>query len=548
MTAQELGLDGDTFAHRFAVKMAAIKAASEERVSLSLAERLAFLERCSPGTIATTIGALSFVERQRLLFAWSFWARPKQLAPAGAWDLWLNLGGRGVGKTRTGAEWTWNRIRRGQAVETALVGPTFGEIRRIMVGGFERRADGMNGSGLLDVVPSWVTVELKEQKGEIRFPQFGARAYFVSAEKPEFLGYNPGTIWCDEPIAWPQPEKLLEHLFFANRKRGGVRPQMCMTTTPRPVQWLRELILDEGTATVHSTSFENRANLATGWIERMTRTMAGTRQGQQELEAELLGDNPDALFAATVIDLHRVTAAPPLQRIAVAIDPAVSMHRKSDATGIVAVGRAGRSDDGELYVLGDKTAKYSWDGWAEAAFDLAELVGASVFVVERNRSGDAAAANLRTAAAKRGYTAQPRRDKGVDLVGQGRRIEIVEVLALGDKAQRAGPLSTAYSKGRVHHVGHMPALEAEMVEWDPRSGISPNGLDALTHGATELLDLDKPAKVDPRDAFKGFAEANALLDRARINAGGEVIGSGLGGGSLGSFIGDLSRGRWGRTI
>jgi len=44
-------------------------------------------------------------ELKSLRYDWSFWARPEQRAPAGNWNTWLILAGRGAGKTRSGAEW-----------------------------------------------------------------------------------------------------------------------------------------------------------------------------------------------------------------------------------------------------------------------------------------------------------------------------------------------------------------------------------------------------------------------------------------------------------
>ena len=41
---------------------------------------------------------------------------------------------------------------------------------------------------------------------------------------------------------------------------------------------------------------------------------------------------------------------------------------------------------------------------------------------------------------------------------------------------------------RVHHVGTFPKLEDEMTQWDPMNQVeSPNRVDALVHGLTELL-------------------------------------------------------------
>ncbi len=53
---------------------------------------------------ADFIARLSPDEAALLPYLWEFWARAEQLLPAGDWVYWLPLGGRGCGKTRTGAE------------------------------------------------------------------------------------------------------------------------------------------------------------------------------------------------------------------------------------------------------------------------------------------------------------------------------------------------------------------------------------------------------------------------------------------------------------
>lgn len=74
------------------------------------------------------LGALPRDVRGRLLWVWKFWAREDQLAPEGKWVSWLLLGGRGAGKTRTGAEWVRASIAgktplsRGRRARIAMVG------------------------------------------------------------------------------------------------------------------------------------------------------------------------------------------------------------------------------------------------------------------------------------------------------------------------------------------------------------------------------------------------------------------------------------------
>ncbi len=528
----------DSFTARFAAKWASIKIESSAMMGLSIAERLSLCDDEEREKILATLGP---VDWQRVVYDWKFWGRPKQFAPAGDWDVWLTVGGRGSGKTRDKSEWLAERIQVGHAKEFILAGPTFGEIRKIMVGGYERRVDGMNGSGLLDVMPPWVEYKINEARGELHFPQFHSRGYFISAEKPDFVGFNPDTVWADEIIKWSKPEKLLEHIFLSNRKRGAKRPQMGISTTPRPLQFLRELIMDEGTVTTHATTWENRTNLARAFIQRQERTLAGTRLGLQELEAELLGDNPDAIFSLTAIDTNRVIECPQLDRVGVGIDPAVSQNRKSDDTGIVCVGRLGDARGGHLFVIGDMTGRYPFEKWAEASFDLLEANGGSFFVAERNRVGDGALSTLRLVGKARGYKEVPKRGRdGQDLVSpKGVRVELLDVLAMGDKLNRAEPISTLYQKGRVHHVGRLARLEDEMTEWNPKHGASPNGLDALVHVANELLDLGA-VDVDNAAGFSGLREALTQMQPSPGRTGSS--------GGLHALLGQLTRGQWGSKL
>lgn len=502
----------------FVLKMKTIKAASAELVGGSLAERVAALPLEDRHAI---YASLSPLDAMRLLYAWEFFRRPKQTPPAWAWDVWLILAGRSFGKSRTAAEFVRARIEDGSAKSIALVGPDFTDIRRYMVGGGKGKE--RNGSGLLDVFPPWHRPIFKEQKQEIHF-HTGAVAYLCSAEDRELRGANLSLIWGDEPIKWPNAQALIDNINLTLREKGPVRPQVIYTTTPRPVEFLRQIILDRGTHTTHGFSRENRANLHDAWLPRMERLMGGTRQGSQELDAEVLGDNPDSLFAQTTIDAYRVREAPMLVRVVVAIDPAASTHRKSDETGVVVLGI---DAIGDIYILADHTSRMSPEEWGDTAIKAYRTHGATAVVVERNRVGDMAAANVRAASAR--------------IRGDAAPIRIVEILAMGEKGTRAEPVSTLYEKGRVHHVGRLARLEDELTEWDPRSGVSPNGLDALGHGIYELAGLAADATPDPAAAFKGITEIAAALSRP--DASPSVGNAGR---SLLQGITDFGRGSGGR--
>src|SRR5438552_2564751 len=57
---------------------------------------------------------------------------------------------------------------------------------------------------------------------------------------------------------------------------------------------------------------------------------------------------------------------------------------------------------------------------------------------------------------------------------------------------RADPISALYEQGRVHHIGSFPELEDQICEFTTdfdraRAGYSPDRVDALVWGSTELL-------------------------------------------------------------
>jgi phage terminase large subunit-like protein len=67
-------------------------------------------------------------------------------------------------------------------------------------------------------------------------------------------------------------------------------------------------------------------------------------------------------------------------------------------------------------------------------------------------------------------------------------VPVVVVWASRGKAARAEPVAALYEQGRVSHVGTFPALEDQLVTWEPAGGErSPDRLDALVWGFTQLM-------------------------------------------------------------
>lgn len=520
----------DYTATEYLTRWRAVKDGSAELEGPSLAELVASIEAEEPGFTEALLEQLGPHGAQMLAFDWSFWGRPKQLATlrVKGWRIMLKIAGRGYGKTRDASEWCADRIVSQGARDVALVGPSIDDVRQFMLGGFKRRADGANGSGLLDVLPPWVRYRVLKDECMVELPDLGCVVRGHSGEVPEYRGPAPDTVWCDEIIKWRYPERLLSNIRLACREVGRVPAQILITTSPKKLKLLRDLVMEDGVVVIHGTTHENRGNVDELYYQTETRRLAGTAQGAEELEGELGIEDGDELFKLGPIDDGRVDDAPPLDRVVVAVDPAGTKHRTSDETGIVAAGRAGDINDGHGFVLANKTRKYAWDEWGEVAVKLAIDLGASAIVLERNKFADAVAANIRTCAARLGWVseARPGFKTLIDLVDRrtGRRIQIIEVLAMGDKATRARPVVTLYESKRMHHVGRMATLEDTMTTWDPASSVSPGDLDALVHAVTELFALDRPpAPSLPAGEGERMREANATLAKQAPSSGGQGL-------------------------
>jgi phage terminase large subunit-like protein len=413
--------------------------------------------------------------------SWPAVARPNQLPPLGDWwQIWLLLAGRGFGKTRTLAEWVCDQAASGQASRIALVAATAADARDVLVEGE---------SGILAVAPPGCRPIYEPSKRRLTWPN-GAIATTFSAEEPDRLrGPQHDAAVCDELASWSHPETW-DMLQFGLRL--GRKPRCLIATTPRPTKLLRELLAREGHDVVvtRGSSYDNKANLAPTFFAQIVKKYEGTRLGRQELNAELLEDTPGALWSHAIIDAARMTAAPLLQRIVVAIDPAVTSGEDADETGIVVVGK---DANGHGYVLQDLSGKYSPTEWARIAVAAYQTHRADRIVAERNNGGNMVDATIRM----------------IDP-----NVALSTVWASKGKVTRAEPVSALYEQGRMHHIGPFPQLEDQMANFTTdfdraAAGYSPDRVDSLVWACTELL-------VEP---MKGFG----IFEVMRRRAAGETI-------------------------
>ena len=375
--------------------------------------------------------------------------------PGGDWTYWLILAGRGFGKTRTGAETVRQWISEGHRYVN-LIGATADDARDIMIQGE---------SGILAVCPRSERPTYKPSQRKLIWPN-GAVSLIFTADEPDRLrGKQHSHLWGDELAAWRYPDAWDQAKFGL---RLGDHPQAVITTTPRPTRMVRELMTDAATEVTRGKTYDNRQNLAPSFFDAVLKRYEGTRLGRQEIDGDVLDDNPAALFKRADIDEARIGIAPELSRIVVAIDPAVTSNEDSDETGIVVAGER----DGEAYILADLTQKGSPEQWARAAIAAYHEHKADRIVAEVNNGGDLVASVIRSL---------------------DRSVPIKTVTASRGKAVRAEPVGALYEQHKVHHVGAHPALEDQMCEWNPtdKTAKSPDRVDAMVWAVTELVLNDK---------------------------------------------------------
>ncbi|MFT5742245.1 MAG: phage terminase large subunit-like protein [Paracoccaceae bacterium] len=410
---------------------------------------------------------LSEAELLALPYLFAFWALDHQLPPAGDWRTWVVLGGRGAGKTRAGAEWVRSMVEgsrphdEGAARRVALIGETIEQTREVMVFG----ESGILACSPPDRRPEWIA-----GRRMLVWPN-GAEARVYSAHDPESLrGPQFDAVWADELAKWKRAEEAWDMLQFGLRL--GDHPRACVTTTPRNIGVLRDLMARTSTVSTHAPTEANRAYLADSFLEEVQARYAGTRLGRQELDGVLLAEAEGALWTSAALQGAQVDALPDMDRVVVAVDPPVTGHKGSDACGIVVVGAVtqGPPQEWRAYVIEDATVcAASPAEWAKAAVAAMQRHGASRLVAEVNQGGDLVESVVRQIDPMVSYRA---------------------VRASRGKVARAEPVAALYEQGRVFHARGLDALEDQMCLMSARgfdgTG-SPDRVDALVWALQEVM-------------------------------------------------------------
>jgi len=218
------------------------------------------------------------------------------------------------------------------------------------------------------------------------------------------------------------------------------------------------------TTYIHTTYLDNEENLSESFL-------LTARQSKQEnlhryehlFLGKWLDDAEGLLWNRPILERARIVSKPDLKRIVVAIDPAVTANMESDETGIVI---CATDHHGKGYVLEDLSGKYSPNEWGVIAKTAFDRWNCDCVVAEKNQGGDMVESVLRS-------------------MGVKYRVKLVS--ATRGKYVRAEPIYSLYEQHKIYHVGHFPLLESQMITFDPDKGKSPDRVDALVWGMTELM-------------------------------------------------------------
>jgi phage terminase large subunit-like protein len=343
----------------------------------------------------------------------------------------------------------------------ALVGPTFADVRDVMIDGV---------SGVKAVASKGGYPHFEVSRRRLIWPN-GAMAMVYSAEDPDSMrGPQFDGAWGDEFAAWTNPQAVLDTLRPA--MRVGENPQMVLSTTPRPVPAVKALLADPNCYVSRSSTRDNAANLSRGFVEDLEGRWAGSIWARQELNGEMIEDPQGALWSRSdIIDARGHADMPPLDRIVVAVDPPISLGPDADTCGIIVAGAGGEGHDRRAVILAD----YSVQGvgphaWSDAAARAYALFKANLIVAEANQGGEMVRAILALAAPN---------------------APIRLVHASAGKRARAEPVALLYAQGRVSHNAHFRDLEDQMCSFGaPGFTGSPDRVDALVWALTDLI-LDR---------------------------------------------------------
>jgi phage terminase large subunit-like protein len=434
--------------------------------NMSVMEKLSILnDETQRKTIIDEIIAKKYPDKGYLGVKYDkdLWLRPSQLYPFDfsiPWKTWVISMGRGGGKTKTGAEWVRWLAETQPGTRIGIVAPTDGDVVGTIVNG---------DSGILNVCSPWSKPTWQPSYKRLLFNNGSVIQYFAATEPDRLRGPQYNYVWCDEFAAWSNVEETYQMMSFGLRL--GKDPRLLITTTPRNLEVYKKILAEKTTYTYKGSTIENKSNLAGTFLSYIIDTYSDTSLGRQEIEAELISDDADAMFKREYIEKNRVPAnrinqLPNFMYIVVAVDPAMSIAKRSAETGICV---AAYGEDDHFYVLELEGAKLEPLQWAKRVIELYDDNHADFIVAEVNQGGDLVINNIKQI--------RP-------------HCSIYAVSATRGKYLRAEPIANLYARNKVHHVRVFARAEDQLVNFNPAKNPKDfkDTTDALVYALTCLME------------------------------------------------------------
>ena len=286
---------------------------------------------------------------QRAAFEWrARWllkAHKFQLEPMGTdWSIWLMLGGRGSGKTRTSAEtlgwWAWEQ----PGTRWLVSAPTSADLRGTCYEGE---------SGLLAVIPSVLVEKYNSSLHEITLTN-GSLIKGIPASEPErFRGGQWHGAWLDELAAWEYLQEAWDMIQFAVRL--GQHTRIIGSTTPKPKPVIMDLIDRSGDDVIVTTAstYVNIKNLAPSFQKQILQ-YEGTKLGRQEIHAEIIDPEESGIVKRDWFKLWPDGKPfPKFEYIVQSVDCAASEKTHNDPTAHITFGVFKPEDGGMCAMVVD---------------------------------------------------------------------------------------------------------------------------------------------------------------------------------------------------
>lgn len=496
---------------------------------------------------------------------WHLIRRPNQIPPDPIPNYWFLLGGRGSGKTLTGANHVYEVCRHiilppGKPIRVALVSETFTDVRITMIEGE---------TGFRSIIPRDLEIAWNRSMGEYKFAIPGqiyreVHCFSYSSERPELLrGPQHHIVWLDEPakLKDADEEPTNPSTTWSNMVMGlrlGEKPHMVITGTPVANKLVKHIVALPKCKVQRMSSLENKGNLPQAILDVIESLPKTSRLYRQEIEAEILLDNPDSIINAEDIEKYREDWPEDELHLVLGYDPVMTANPESDEAGIILGGFRIEeneevmkdeydrimTDDRSMplivkkkvthaYVLEDHSGHYDPKEQIKIVSDLILDRLVKELILEQNQGAGFVLNNLKTAfqthpdvkefhvrelkkkATKAGTMARWRFTVIFKDKERGTHSFMVHSIhAKVNKVLRADSVAIRYQTGQVHHpkaqekalpICENPtckaSLEDQEVLWDETKKESPDRMDACVYmllhifGMEHALSNKRPGKV-----------------------------------------------------